>query len=324
VLVVLPVIGVEFPEDATRAEIAVLLDACDQAFLEGHCGEIERDAGVEFELTATITWLSETEARVGLERPADKAADSEEVSFVAQDEPLERYRSLGFAIGTLGSEFVTEPEPEPLPEPAPPLQVPEPVARNPDDPPDPIPDAALETPPEPLPVELTRFQLETGIAGGNGLGNPRFGAEFGIWAPVHRRWVTHWSFGYAVQRPTDAGVGAAFTVGNASVGPRFLIRTVQLAAMVGVQAQLVEASLGEAELARDRPAVGPLMGLQARMGGRLAPYLGMRVSYLSETPVTETSVDASGEVIEDSTREHARHGPWQLEGCIGLSFAFEP
>jgi hypothetical protein len=194
--------------------------------------------------------------------------------------------------------------------------------RSPDDPPDPIPDAAPDDPPEPLAPELTRFQVEAGIVSGNGLGNPRFGGEFGVWAPVYRRWVSHWSFGYAVQPRTSDGTGAAFALANASVGPRFMIHTTLIAPTVGIQAQMIEASLGEAELNRGQPAVGPLMSVHARLTqGRLAPFLNIRASYLPKTPVTVQSVDETGAPLDESL---GQHGPWQVEALVGVSFAFSP
>lgn len=326
---VLPVIGVEFPEGAAPAAVAVLLDACDQAFVDGDCGELGRDddEGIEYELTATIVWLNDTEARVSVARKKDGNFDSEDVSFVSQDESLERYRTLGFAIGTLGSGFVTEPATEPVPEePVPLLKAPEPEARTPpEDPPDAIPDAAFESPNEPLPPELTQFQLEAGALGGNGLGNVRFGGELGLWAPVYRRWVSQWSFGYATQARTSDGTGAYFLLANASVGPRFMIDRTLVSATMGVQAEQMEATLGEAEVGRKKPAVGPLISIYARLlRDTVAPFVSVRVSYLPKTPVLVQGVDPTGVAIPGTQRQLGQHGPWQLEASAGVSFAFAP
>lgn len=326
---VLPVIGVEFPEEVVRAEVATLLEACDHAFLEGECGEADpaRESAGEYELTAVVVWLGPTEARVTLRRPADDAFDSEDVSFSPEDDPLERYRALGFAIGTLGSGFVREPEQPstPVAEPIPLLDVPKPEVRDVEDPPDPIPDAAVEGPAEPLPKQLTRYQLEAAFVGGNGIGSPRFGGELSVWAPVYRRWVSQWSLGHAVQPRSADGLDASFWLVNVGIGPRFVIDRASMAATVGIQAQGLSISLGEAELGRRRPALGPLMALHARLlGSSLSPFIGARIAYLSETPIALEQVDSDGNPIAESRREIDRHGPWQLEAALGASFAFGP
>jgi hypothetical protein len=142
---------------------------------------------------------------------------------------------------------------------------------------------------------------------------------------VYRRWVSHWSFGYAVQPRTPEGAGATFLAMNASLGPRFAIDGALIAAIVGVQVQQIEATLGEADLGRKRPAVGPSMALHVRLiNSQFAPFLEARASYLPPTPFLLEDVDATGATVPGSTRELGRIGPWQVEALVGASFAFTP
>jgi hypothetical protein len=318
-----PIIGITFPEPVTSAEVTAFLEACDQAFLEGDCARAS--SGTTFELSARVVWESETRASIIVARSEDGASDSEEVSFVENDEGVERYRALGFTVGSLSSAFVAVPEEvlpaPPLPEP---LAVPEPEVRDQVDPPDPLPEAE-DTPTRPLDEVLTRAAVEAGFQGANGIQNPRFGGEVALWVPAYGRWASRWSFAYSIQPETEDGVGAGFLEGNALVGPRFTIDRALVAALVGIQAQRPVFTLGEAELARNGVAVGPALALHARLDDSLlAPFLLARASYISRTPVRVEEIDEAGRPIPESTRDLGTHGPWQLEILAGVSTSFSP
>lgn len=323
---VLPVIAVSFPDTATRAEVVTLLDACDHAFLRGDCveGKPDEESSTEVALRANVLWLNETEAEVTVERLSDASSDSEQVLFFQQDEAIERYRALGFTIGSLAAAF-TQPrdKEETAPEGLPPLVAPVPETRDVDGPPKPPPAAAvrLQKPLDPL---LFQYDVEFGVVAGNGLASPRFGGEFGLWVPVYRRWVSQVSFGGATQPRTSSDVGATFLVGRFSMGPRFLLDRVLLTTTVGLQAQQLRVSLGEARLAREKPALGPVAAAHARFSqGRFSPFVSARLAYIDQTDLSLSQVDATGQNVESET-SLGTHGPVQFDGIAGISIQFEP
>lgn len=317
---VLPIIGVELPAGAEAPEVAALIEACDRAFLEGECRRApSAEEGPAADLAASIEWLSSTEARVTIARPRDSASDSEEVTFLEQDAPLERYRALGFAIGSLGSAFVAEPKPPPEP-PAPKETAPEPTPPRTFDPPDPITDHPVEPAP-PLDPALTRVQLELGLLGGNGLEHPRLGGELALWVPVYGRWVSRVSGSLATQGRTTEGVGATFWDASVGFGPRWMAGDSLVAVIVGVQVEQLQLTLGEAELTRPTPAAGPFIGVHGRLlATRFAPFVALRAGALPVTSVALEALDSEGDVASETPL--ATHGPLQAEVLAGLSLAF--
>lgn len=319
---VLPLIGVVVPDAAGPAEVAALLEACDRAFLEGACQRSpERPEAPASELSASIEWLSPTEARVTIARSRDASSDSEEVSFVEQDEGVERYRALGFAIGSLGSAFVADVEPEPpLEEAAPLLTAPEPEPQRHVDPPDPIPDRP-SAPSAPLPPALSRFQLELGFVGGTGLEQPRVGGELAVWIPVVGRWASHWTGSLTTQQRTAEGVVADFFTASLGFGPRFMAGDSIVAVVAGVHIEQLRVGLGEAELTRRTPATGPFVAAHGRLlSSRFAPFLTLRAGTMPATPIVLQGLDEQGQPSTETRL--ATHGPLQLDVVLGMSLSF--
>jgi hypothetical protein len=317
---VIPIIGVAVPDEVSTADVAALLEACDQVFVKGDCADARDPSdGSEPELRANIDWLGPNQARVTILRKRDDASDSEEVSFVEQDEMTERYRALGFAIGSLGSAFVG-PEPESPPEPPPTLAAPEAEPIRTPDPPDPIPERPAEQSP-PLDEALTRFHVELGALGGNGLAKPRLGGELGVWIPVVGRWASRWAGNLTTQEATSDGVSANFVAASAGFGPRLLAGDTVIAIIAGVQLQQMSVSLGEAELGRALPATGPFLAIHGRLlDRRFAPFLSVRAGTLPTTPVVVEELDAEGNPTSNTLL--VTHGPLQLDVALGLSLAF--
>lgn len=320
--VVLPVIGVTLPDVATESEQRALLDACDQAFEVGDCVEAsDPDTTAGAELRAVVQWLNDTEAHVTVMRVEDDGSDQELVTFAPADARVERYRALGFAIGSLASSFVQTEEPEPIaPPPAPaPTPIPTPdeytsVAPDWDTPPPPTKEK------RPLPPSVSRNYLEAGALVGNGFQNPRFGAGVNLWVSIYDRWASELSLDFATQGNTTDGVGLSFFSAEASAGPRILVGHTLLSFLGGIQAQHLSGRLADFSAGRPRPALGALASVHARAtDGFVSPFVGLRLSWLEETEISISDTAADGSVLQERTP--GIHGPLQFGARLGLSIA---
>jgi hypothetical protein len=106
------------PLDAHRDEVQVLLAACTRAAAEAECVLASEAPPGGAAAVAIVTWQSESQAfvEVGMRRDGRPEWRSRTVNFAANDEVVERWRTLGFVVGTLArNELVGEPNPEPPP-----------------------------------------------------------------------------------------------------------------------------------------------------------------------------------------------------------------
>ncbi|HEX5098315.1 MAG TPA: hypothetical protein VFV94_02400 [Polyangiaceae bacterium] len=156
---------------AEPAEVLVqaMVEACDKAVAEGEC-HLVRDAPQEpYRAIAIVTWEGPDKVRieVGLRREQGTEWRTRGLSFQPEDVDVERFRSVGFVVGTLATEEVEQPAPEPPPPPPPP-----PSTVKPPPPPPP--------PPRPPSEERAETTSSVGIVGtiGGALdqGGPRYGA----------------------------------------------------------------------------------------------------------------------------------------------------
>jgi hypothetical protein len=156
---------------AEPAEVLVqaMVEACDKAVAEGEC-HLVRDAPQEpYRAIAIVTWEGPDKARVevGLRRDEGTEWRTRALSFQPEDIDVERFRSVGFVVGTLSTEEAPQPAPEPPPPPPPP---PATVVPPPPRPP----------PPPPRPTERAETTSSVGVVGtiGGALdqGGPRYGA----------------------------------------------------------------------------------------------------------------------------------------------------
>jgi hypothetical protein len=201
-----------------RDHAQALLDACTQAAAsEGTECRLVRDAPNEpYAAIAIVTWEDDhARVEVGIRREPVSEWRTRELTFQAADAMLERYRSVGFVIGTLSIAVRDEVPPSSSPEPTPP----------PSPPPTPVPKPQPQPQPDRRP-ERAVGRGWVGISGvlGGGLdrGSARYGGELG----VGLRLLPHLSLvlagGASTRardelglRPTwlDAGVGLAVTLG---------------------------------------------------------------------------------------------------------------
>lgn len=317
--VVLPVVGVTLPEAATAAEARALLEACDRAFQRGGCAEATPDEPeANAELQAVIEWLSPTEARVSVTRVVDALSHEERVPFAVEDAAVERYRALGFTVGTLAAPLAepeAETETEAQPEAAP---IPDPAAS-----PAPVKPKPAEAQPPPvlppdheLPEPLRDAYLELGAFVGDGVQRPRYGASGHLWVPIYRRWVSELSVGLGTQPETAERLRLWFLSAEAQIGARFALGSVLLSPGVGVQVQQLYARLDDSVDERSVPAFGAVGSLHARFGqGTVAPFFAGRLGVIEETPLNLQT----GEGEEERTRRVGSQGPLQFDARAGIS-----
>jgi hypothetical protein len=217
------VVDVGTPEPSRELAVA-LIDACSQAAtsIGAECRLVRDAPSGPYTAIAIVTWDESDRARieVGIRRDPVSEWRTRELVFQAADAALERYRSVGFVIGTLTTAarddagVAQPPEPEPAPEPAPPpLPAPKPTPAPP------------PREPEPEPERSSPPRGWVGLAGMLGGGLDRGPARYGGELFVGVRLVPPFSLvlsGGASTRgrdalgllPTwlDAGVGVALTV----------------------------------------------------------------------------------------------------------------
>ncbi|MFZ5890298.1 MAG: hypothetical protein ACOY0T_04445 [Myxococcota bacterium] len=107
------------PPDAQREQVTALLSACSHVIADAECVLAAEAPQGGATAVAIVTWQGEEQAfvEVGMRRNGRPEWRSRNVKFAADDEPIERWRTLGFVVGTLArSELAAEPEP---PEPTP-------------------------------------------------------------------------------------------------------------------------------------------------------------------------------------------------------------
>jgi hypothetical protein len=117
----LPIVVVEVaPADADRELVQVLVDSCNSAVPRGRC-VLEDPSDTDSSTprgVAIVSWQDGDNVRVevGVQKQARDEWSSQDLSFRDQDEPEERWRAAGLAIGTLVGEMRWEtPAAEPTP-----------------------------------------------------------------------------------------------------------------------------------------------------------------------------------------------------------------
>jgi hypothetical protein len=201
--------GMAEPADAM---VLSMVEACAKAVGDGDCHLVRDAPQGPYRAIAILTWegVDKVRIEVGLRRDDGTEWRTRSLSFQPEDAELERFRSVGFVVGTLATE-------EPPPAPPPTIEAPAPVAPppKPEPPPPPLP--------KPTPSPSVRPVSSIGLVGtmGGALdeGAPRYGGalrgRFGIssWIGVST------SVGGSVRprdqhelmlRFLDAGVGLGF------------------------------------------------------------------------------------------------------------------
>jgi hypothetical protein len=157
--------------------VASMVEACTKAVGDGDCHLVRDAPQGPYRAIAILTWegLDKVRIEVGLRRDDGTEWRTRALSFQPEDAEVERFRSVGFVVGTLATE-------ESPPPPPPPVEAPPPVAPppKPEPPPRPLPK------PEPTPPvrPVSSIGLVGTIGGALDEGAPRYGGalrgRFGV------------------------------------------------------------------------------------------------------------------------------------------------
>jgi hypothetical protein len=156
--------------EPAEALVASMVEACTKAVGDGDCHLVREAPQGPYRAIAILTWDGPDRVRieVGLRRDDGTEWRTRLLSFQTEDVEIERYRSVGFVVGTLATEEETAPPPPPIEAPPPPV----PTTR--------VPPPAPPAPPLPSPTPSARPSSSIGLVGtlGGGLdqGGPRYGA----------------------------------------------------------------------------------------------------------------------------------------------------
>lgn len=124
---VLPVAVEIAPPDSPKESVAVLLAACTRAKRGGECMLAADIAGSGTSAVAIVTWQGNARAlvEVGLRREGHPEWRTRTLEFDPnRDDLLERWRAVGFVVGTLANEEAPSGESEPERTPKPPESTP--------------------------------------------------------------------------------------------------------------------------------------------------------------------------------------------------------
>lgn len=204
--------GMAEPADAL---VAPMIEACAKAVGDGDCHLVRDAPQGPYRAIAILTWEGTDKVRIEVGLRRDEGGTewrTRALSFQPEDADIERFRSVGFVVGTLASEEESPPPPPPVEAPppsAPPTKV-EPL-------PPPLP------PPKPSPPErpVSSIGLVGTMGGALDEGAPRYGG-----ALRGRLGLTSWigvsaSVGGSVRprdhnelmlRFLDAGLGFGFVL----------------------------------------------------------------------------------------------------------------
>ncbi len=268
------VVDVGTPEPSRELAVA-LIEACSQAAtsIGAECRLVRDAPSGPYTAIAIVTWDERDRARVevGIRREPVSEWRTRELVFQAADAELERYRSVGFVIGTLTTAARDDVKASPPPAPEPPPKPPPPPPPEPK--PSPVPPPEPEREPEPFAPSGGWVGIAAMVGGGLDRGPARYGGELGVGV----RLVPHLSAvltGGASTRgrdglgllPTwlDAGVGLALTLGS----PRSF--HVDLRALVIAEQFSADAQNTTGAVERSRTTAGARFGVDA-----VVPLAGM-------------------------------------------------
>ncbi len=311
------IVAVALPEDTSGPDAQIVLAACTQSYLDGSCEQqVEPPSPTKFQ--AEVRWLSETQAEVVVRFVEGQPTQSarRELKFQPGDRSEDRYRSLGFAAGSLAGTLaeleriqseVREQErrerearerearqeeahvpPKPPPEIAP-LERPRVIAR------------------EAVPRLQDDYRL--GLQLGSGIDAARMGVALGARVVWHSRWVIDAHGSYATQRSNADGIEGAFVNGSVGIGVEVSPGPLKIDSTIGFASQWQSAERSSIGAEASEVVVGGELAVNCRYASTpVAPFLEFRAGLFEPTDVPLS--DDEARVI----------GPLQLQGIIGISF----
>jgi hypothetical protein len=236
---------------------------------------------------AEVQWLSDKHAEVNVRFTAEAVQRSatRSLEFRDNDESAERYRTLGFAVGSMaGAVTETTPKTEPLPEPEPdPIPSPLESTQEYDDPPAALPAAPSSEPPLPEFEDDYRFGLQVA----SGIESTRWGVGVGARGSWSRRWLLDAAVSYSTQSSNSALVEAAFVNVALGAGAEFAIEPIVGTVAVGpvLQWQQAERLLVEGSASDGELRLGGEIAFGLRYRAPVAPFAEARGSWFDPTDV---------------------------------------
>ncbi len=325
-----PLVAIDLPPETPAEYASALLDACRKAYIEGDCAA---NVAEPAPLQAEVEWKSETQAELFVKPEAwpEKQWLQRGLRFERADDPLERHRTLGYAIGSLAgtaAEILLRRDAQP----APTMEPPETSEPAEEPPPEPNPKAAPAAPPSLLPAppvssipppradDLAPLQgaYAAGFFVGSGFEKARLGGGLGIQLIWQRHWTGQLWLSYSRERQTRAGISPSHLEGAVLLGHRLLLGPIAttLAAGVYLEHLSIPTTIGDAsdpeyELNRTpRPFVGPRIGLLVNAASLpVSPFVDAAVNW--QQAITVRAGDARDTL---ATRD-----PLQLRVVLGLS-----
>ncbi len=311
---------VALPADTAPADTEVLLNACTQAYEGGRCEE-PKDERPETYVMAELVWVTDTQAEVSVsfETSSTQRSAYRSLDFRPVDEERERYRALGFAVGSLAGKLAHSVEPnattipgdkaaeeEGVLEPEPVLE-PDPAVGTQEDPADPLPvvDDTIPSAYAPLPSVVTH-DYRLGFELGTGVRQARWGAMFGARRIYDGRLLLDVTAGASAHGNNPDGIEATFVNASACVGVQFDTAPLWFSVVVGPAFQLQKMGRPSVNKSAYAPRLGATAGLTLRYSDALfSPFAELRGRFFR-------TVDL--ELPEGKQP----FGPWQGEVIIGV------
>lgn len=282
--------AVALPPETPPQAAEVLLIACDQAYVDGDC-ELTTPSQPVDSLPARVRWLTPTVAELTLDLSSWRNTRPSEtrLTFSVEDEPLERHRALGFALGTLAGQAVGSSKPSPTPTPGPQEdkaqgdEPPKPPAEAAPKPPEPPPPRPKPTPivilEEPAVREPSRPLVWSGGAGlgvllGTGVDTIRYGATLAGQLNFSRRWTVALAGAVAQEPVTSTSLETYYLQALALLGVRTALGPVRVDWLAGAVLDYRHIRHVPSNTAESRLPLGPALSVQLqRDGSGWSPWL---------------------------------------------------
>lgn len=299
------------PLDVHRDEVQVLLEACTRAASDAECVLASDAPPGGAAAVAIVTWQSDNQAfvEVGMRRDGRPLWRSRNVTFAVNDELVERWRTLGFVVGTLArSELAGEPDAEPTAAnesaTAPPTSPPPPPPRKAAP-----PETARSTPPSSRKTGPAQGAIDLGAELGPGFGSGiRTGALVRARLPLQDPLRVVMSLKYMEQNDSVPD-GRWLTLGAGLAGVYGSARA-EISGALEARVARFEAKYERVDVSAAVRAQGSTSVWLAGIGSHVSavwmamPTLGLYVSgdaewVFGQTRIRITSISGSEQVIRD-------------------------
>jgi hypothetical protein len=258
----LPVAVEIAPPNAPREQVAVLLAACSRAVAEAECVLAADAPAGGTHAVAIVTWRGDAQVlvEVGLRVAGAPIWRSRSMTFGADDETAERWRAVGFMVGTLARGAHNE---DSEASPAPVVEQPKkatPPASVPNKPPPPrAPD--LEAPPATsTKVAAAKASLDVGILASPVWAGARVGGLVRARLPFYGWLRTVAALNYSQRSTSDAGLSGRWVGFALGLGGQIGDGNAEVAGSLDLRADYLRASASdmarEQHVSRVRPGVG--------------------------------------------------------------------